>query len=175
MDRPTHLVVGLVKKPHGIKGEVLVFPASDEPETVFVPGRTLAVLEQDGRATGGEVVIVKARPFHRAWLLHLEGMETREPVEALRQKLLGLRAEEARALEPGEFYYHELVGLRVEAEDGQVVGTVAEVIEAPQGVILDVAGAAKHHLVPFVSRVVRRVDREGGVLVIAPPPGLLEV
>jgi 16S rRNA processing protein RimM len=55
------------------------------------------------------------------------------------------------------------------------VGAVTDVIEAPQGLILNVAGEGKQHLVPFVSRVVRRVDREAGVMVIAPPEGLLEV
>jgi 16S rRNA processing protein RimM len=63
----------------------------------------------------------------------------------------------------------------VETEDGRVVGTVTDVIEAPQGLILNVAGEVKQHLVPFVSRVVRRVDREAGVVVIDPPEGLLEV
>jgi 16S rRNA processing protein RimM len=177
VERPAHLVVGLVKKPHGIKGEVLVYPATDEPETVFVPGRVLAVLDRDGRATGREIVIARARAFHRAWLLGLEGVGTRELVDPLREKYLGLRAEEARPLEPGEYYHHELVGLRVETEDGRAVGAVADVIEAPQGLILSVdgEGGGKQHLVPFVSRVVRRVDREAGVMVIAPPEGLLEV
>ena len=175
MERPAHLVVGLVKKPHGLQGEVLVYPATDEPETVFVPGRVLAVLDRDGRATGREIVIARARAFHRAWLLGLEGVGTREQIDPLREKYLGLRAEEARPLEPGEYYYHELVGLRVETEGGRVVGAVADVIEAPQGLILSVDGEGKQHLVPFVSRVVRRVDREAGVVVIAPPEGLLEV
>ncbi len=175
MERPAHLVVGLVKKPHGLQGEVLVYPATDEPETVFVPGRVLAVLERDGSATGREIVIERARAYQRAWLLRLEGVGTREPIDGLREKYLGLRTEEARPLEPGEFYHHELVGLRVEMEDGRVVGAVTDVIEAPQGLILNVAGEGKQHLVPFVSRVVRRVDREAGVMVIAPPEGLLEV
>jgi 16S rRNA processing protein RimM len=175
VDRPTHLVVGLVKKPHGIKGEVLVYPATDEPEAVFVPGRSLAVLDREGRDSGLEVIVARARAYQRAWLLRIEGIGTREQVEWLRERLLGLRAEEARPLEPGEFYHHELVGLRVETEDGVSVGTVADVIEAPQGLLLSVVGESREHLVPFVSGVVRRVDRATGVVVIAPPAGLLEV
>ena len=94
MERPAHLVVGLVKKPHGLQGEVLVYPATDEPETVFVPGRVLAVLERDGSATGREIVIERARAYQRAWLLRLEGVGTREPIDGLREKYLGLRTEE---------------------------------------------------------------------------------
>jgi len=176
VDRPAHLVVGLLKKPHGIKGEALIHPVTDEPEAVFVEGRVLAVLERDGRATGREVRIERARAYHRAWLVKFEGMESREPVEELREGFLGLRSEEARRLEPGEFYHHELVGLRVETVEGAPVGTVAEIVEAPQGPLLSVTGeGGRQHLIPFVGRVVARVDRDAGVVVIAPPAGLLEV
>ena len=177
MDGPTHLVVGLLKKPHGIKGEALIFPVTDEPEAVFRAGRSLLVLDRDGVPTGQDVVIARVRPFHRAWLLHFEGFESREPVEGLRERYLALRAEDVRELRPGEFYYHELLGMVVETGGvaGAVVGTVSEVIEAPQGLLLNVKGPAKEHLIPFAPWLVRRVDRSSRRITIAPPPGLLEV
>ena len=46
MSGPTHLVVGLLKKPHGIKGEALIYPVTDEPEAVFRVGRILAVVDR---------------------------------------------------------------------------------------------------------------------------------
>lgn len=177
MAGPTHLVVGLLKKPHGIKGEALVYPVTDEPEAVFRAGRILVVVDREGRGTGQEVVIERTRPFHRAWLLHFAGFEDRTPVEALRERYLALRAEDVRELGPGEFYYHELVGMVVETggAGGVEVGTVAEVIEAPQGPLLDVRGGSKEHLIPFAPWLVRRVDRSARRIEIAPPPGLLEV
>ncbi len=175
MDRPTHLVVGLLKKPHGIKGEALIYPVTDEPEAVFRAGRVLVVVDRDGIATGQEVEVVRARPFHRAWLLHLAGFEERNDVEALREKYLALRAEDVRELGPGEFYYHELAGMDVVTGEGSAVGTVAEVFEAPTGPMLLVRGPAKEHLLPFAPWLVRRVDRAERRIEIAPPPGLLEV
>jgi 16S rRNA processing protein RimM len=177
VDRPTHLVVGVVKKPHGVKGEVLVYPVTDEPEAVFRTGRVLVVVDGEGRATGQELEVVRVRPFHRAWLLHFQGIEDREPVEALRERYLALRAEDVRELEPGEFYHHELVGMVVETggAGGAEVGVVTEVIEAPQGPMLNVRGASKEHLIPFAPWLVRRVDRAARRIEIAPPPGLLEV
>jgi len=177
VDRPTHLVVGLLKKPHGIKGEALIYPVTDEPEAVFRAGRILAVVDREGRPTGEEVVVGRARPFHRAWLLHFEGFEAREPVEALRERYLALRAEDVRELGPGEFYFHELVGMVVETGGTAAaeVGVVAEVIEAPQGPLLSVKGGAREHLIPFAPWLVRRVDRSARRIEIAPPPGLLEV
>lgn len=175
MAGPTHLVVGLLKKPHGIKGEVLVFPATDEPEAVFRPGRILAVLDRDGRATGRELVVERGRPYQRSWLLRFDGIEDREAVEELREHLLGLAVEDARPLEEGEYYHHELVGLRVLTADGSLVGEVVDLFEAPQGVLLSVVGSGREHLIPFRSGVVVRVDRSAGHVVIAPPEGLLEL
>ena len=57
MDGPTHLVVGLLKKPHGIQGDALVLPVTDEPDEVFARGKRLVLLDRDGRATGRELVI----------------------------------------------------------------------------------------------------------------------
>ena len=177
MAGPTHLVVGLLKKPHGIKGEALIYPVTDEPEAVFRAGRILVVVDRDGQPTGQELVIERTRPFQRAWLLHFAGFEDRAPVEALRERYLALRAEDVRELGPGEFYYHELVGMVVETggTGGAEVGTVVEVIEAPQGPLLNVQGGAKEHLIPFAPWLVRRVDRADRRITIAPPPGLLEV
>ena len=177
MDRPTHLVVGLLKKPHGIKGEALIFPVTDEPEAVFRMGRSLLVLDRDGVPTGQDVVIARVRPFHRAWLLHFESFASREQVEGLREKYLALRPEDVRELGPSEFYYHELVGMVVETDgpDRSDVGTVTELIEAPQGLLLTVKGPEKEHLIPFAPWLVRRVDRSSRRITIAPPPGLLEV
>jgi len=175
MGGPTHLVVGLLKKPHGVKGDALIYPVSDEPETVFAVGRRLVVLDREGRATGREVVVERSRAYHRAWLLHFAGIDVREGLDELRERHLAIPAEEARPLEPDEFYMHELVGMQVATVAGAAVGVVEEVVEAPQGWLLDVAGPERHHLIPFTRAVVERVDRAERTLVIAPPAGLLEI
>ena len=175
MAGPAHLVVGLLKKPHGVKGDALIFPVTDEPEAVFAVGRRLVVLDRDGRATGREMVVERSRPYHRAWLLHFEGIEAREGLAELRERHLAIPAEEARPLEEGEFYLHELVGLTVATAGGAAVGIVDDVIEAPQGWLLDVAGGERRHLIPFTRAVVDRVDRAEKLVVISPPEGLLEL
>jgi 16S rRNA processing protein RimM len=172
---PAHLAVGLLKKPHGIKGDVLVFPVTDRPSEVFREGRRLTVLGRDGAVTGRHVVVTKARAYGRAWLVHFEGFDDRTALEALREVLLGIEIGEARPLAEGEFYLHELVGLGVQTADKTPVGTVAEVIEAPQGLLLAVRGGAKEHLIPFRADIIRRVDRTAGMVTVTPPEGLLEL
>lgn len=176
MEGPTHLAVGLLKKPHGIKGDVLVYPMTDAPDQVFVTGRTIHLLDREGRATGATLTVQKGRPHGRAWLLHFAEMADRAALEALRDRYLGIAVGEARPLAEGEFYLHELVGLRVELQGHELVGTVREVVEAPQGYLLVVtAVGGKEHLVPFAAGVVRRVDRAERLVVITPPAGLLEL
>lgn len=176
MSQPTHLAVGLLKKPHGVKGDVLVYPLTDAPELVFTQGRVLAVLDREGRPVGSEVVVVRARAYQRAWLVHFRGMEDREALEALRERYLGIAAGEARPLREGEFYLHELIGLAVELKDKTPVGVVSDVYEAPQGYLLGVKNeGGKEHLVPFNPGIVRRVDRAERRIVITPPDGLLEL
>jgi 16S rRNA processing protein RimM len=173
---PTHLAVGLLKKPHGVKGDVLVLPLTDAPEQVYIEGRVLAVLDRQGRPTGSEVEVVKSRAYHRAWLLHFKGIEDRTALEAMRERVLGIEVGEARPLGEGEFYFHELVGMAVTRKDKSPVGTVHSVYEAPQGLLLGVrSDAGKEHLVPFNPDVVRRVDRGERLIVITPPEGLLEL
>ena len=176
MPGPTHLAVGLLKKPHGVKGDMLVYPLTDAPEQVFTPGRHLAVLDRQGRPTGAELVLETSRAYHRAWLLHFAGLDDRTALESVRERFLGIAIGEARPLGEGEFYLHELVGLRVERKDKSPVGTVHAVYEAPQGYLLGVrAEGGKEHLLPFTPDIVRRVDREQKVVVVTPPEGLLEL
>ncbi len=177
MSGPTHLVVGLLKKPHGVKGDALVFPVTDEPAWAFAPGRRLVLLDREGAPSGAELVVARSRAYHRAWLLHFEGIEAREQLEAVRERHLAVPADEARPLEAGEFYLHELRGLKVATAAGAAVGRVEDVVEAPQGWLLEVAGDGngRRHLIPFTGAVVRRVDRGAGLVVIEPPPGLLEI
>jgi 16S rRNA processing protein RimM len=176
---PTHLAVGLLKKPHGVKGDVLVFPLTDAPAEMFRPGRVLAVLDRQGRPTGETLRVARGRAYQRAWLLHFEGVDDRGALEAMRERYLGIEVGEARPLAEGEFYLHELVGLAVQTADKAPVGTVADVVEAPQGLLLAVrgegAGGGKEHLIPFRADVIRRVDRAARMVTVTPPEGLLEL
>jgi 16S rRNA processing protein RimM len=173
---PTHLAVGLLKKPHGVKGDVLVYPLTDDPAAVFHEGRVLQVLDREGRATGATMTVQRSRAYGRAWLLHFRELADRAALEAMRERYLGIAIGEARPLAEGEFFLFELAGMRVELKDGDAVGVVREVYEAPQGPLLAVDGVdGKEHLVPFRAGVVRRVDRGAQLIVITPPEGLLEL
>jgi 16S rRNA processing protein RimM len=170
------LIVGVVHKPHGIKGELSVRVETDHPDAVFAAGKTLLLGDARGTPTGGRITVERARPFKGGLLLKAVEHTGRDAaVDALRGATLLIPAGEAAPLEEHEAFVHQLIGLRVRA-GGEAVGTVAEVYDAPAGWYLGVAREGrKELLVPFVREMIRRVDPAEGVVEVELPEGLLDL
>lgn len=173
-EAPRRLAVARLRKPHGLKGEITIFPLTDDPAGVFVPGRALWVLDLEGQVVGGPLAIERSRAYHREWLLKFKGVETRDALEPWRGRFLGLPAEELAPPAEGEVYLHELEGFAVRLEDGTAVGLVSGVFELPAGIMLEVQGPKREFLLPFRREFVRDVDRAGRRLTVTPPAGLIE-
>jgi 16S rRNA processing protein RimM len=120
-------------------------------------------------------MVVAAQPHGRGLLLvTLDACDDRDAAEAL----VGFRVlVEAEALPPpaeDEFYWHEVIGWRVETTAGATIGTIAECLATGANDVWVVRGGAREHLIPVIADVVRSIDREGGRVVIEPLPGLLD-
>jgi 16S rRNA processing protein RimM len=175
---PEHLVVGHVTKAHGTGGELLVWPLTDRPDEVFVPGRALLLGNEDGvLAEDAPVVVVEAaRRFRRGLLVRLQGVAGRDAAAALARRYLLLARAELSQEDDDEVFYHELLGMSVVTVAGVAVGRVREVFETEPHHLLEVLGGdGKPRLIPFARRVVREIDRGARRLVIDPPEGLLEL
>jgi 16S rRNA processing protein RimM len=175
---PAYLVVGHLNKAHGTKGEIFVWPLTDHPEGSFAPGVILYLGDESGNdpdPTLPTVVIETSRPFRRGFLIRLDGVGSRDEAEALQGKYVLRPKDELEAPEDGELFYHELLGMRVVTADGQEVGTIAEVYELRPADLLEVRGPEKTHFIPFLSSLVREIDKATSTMVIDPPEGLLEL
>jgi len=82
---------------------------------------------------------------------------------------------ELEAVEEGEVFYHELLGMKVVTVDGEEVGEIVEVYELLPADLLEVKGASTTHFIPFLESVVKRLDPETSTMVIDPPAGLLDL
>ena len=161
-----------IGKPHGIRGEVTVQLFTDDPEARFARG---AVLTAEGPAgTLSELRVATARWNKQILVVGFEQVPDRNAAEALRGTQLFAAPEERD--EDDAWYEDDLLGLAVEV-DGRRVGTVTGLITGPAQDLLEIAveGADMPVLVPFVEEIVPEVDEERGVLVLTPPPGLLEL
>ncbi|MGH7475771.1 MAG: ribosome maturation factor RimM [Longimicrobiales bacterium] len=173
---PERLVVGVVRRPHGVNGEVLVHPLTGHMHDVFVPGRELWLGETGATDDGpGRIHIDAAREHRGGMLLSLADVASRTAAEALVGRELLLEREALAPLAEDEVFYHDLVGLEVFDQSGARVGVVREVFEAQPADLLDVRGEAGAVLVPFTKRIIREVDLDAGRVVIEPPEGLLEL
>ncbi len=167
MTRFSELVaIGRVVKPQGRKGEVLTEPLSDIPERfthlrhAFVPG------------PGGvaqEIRVTSCWPHKGRYVLKLEGVDSISEAEAYRGLELRLPEEELPALPEGSYYHFQLVGLRVQGEDGCAIGVVESIWETGAAPVLVVRGAGAEIHIPLADRFVKRVDLAGGVLVAEAP------
>ena len=169
---PDRLVVGRVLRPHGVRGELSVEVLSDAPER-FVPGAEVGVGDPDGTDPLEPAVIRAARQHLGRLLLTLEGVTDRDAADRFRGAWLSIPAAEARPLDPGEFWRHQLVGLAVVDHQGRERGRVADVVPGSAHDLLSVelpGGATA--LVPAVAALVTVELEEGRVLVDA-VPGLL--
>ncbi len=166
------IVVGRVRKPHGLKGELAIFPLTDDPEVVFVAGRTLQLLDLSGEQVG-EVEIVQARIYHRECLLRFKDHDRREAVEDYRQLFVAVSRDVVVPLEEGEVYQQELVGWSVRDEADEPLGIVSAVYDLPQGTTIEIQGPHREFLLPFRAEYVKQVDRSTRRLVASVPEGLL--
>lgn len=169
MSDTVEVIVGIVGRAHGIKGEVSIDVRTDEPERRFVPG---AELRREG---GGPTLTVATRRDHSGrLLLTFRDYADRTAVEQLRGTVLVVDvAADARPDDEDEFYDRQLTGLRVLDHAGAEVGAVTDVIHLPEQDLLEIRTPAGPRLVPFVKALVPTVDLAAGTVLLAEVPGLL--
>src|SRR2546428_7817572 len=165
------VAVGEIVGAHALRGWLRV-RAYQPPAPSLVPGRRV-LIEHAG--TCRELEVGSATPHGRGLvLLALAGVDDRRAAEALAGARGLVRAADLPPPAEDEFYYHEVVGFRVETTGREPPGAVAETF--PTG--LDdgwvVRGGGREHLIPVVADVVRAIDRAARRIVIEPLAGLLE-
>jgi len=173
------VIVGRVGRPHGVRGELVIGVRTDEPDLRFAVGAVLDAYEkQDAELLGDRHPLTVARTrWHSGQLLvAFDGITDRTAAGDLTGSWLSVDASQLpRTSDPDEFRDHELIGLRVRTPDGEQVGVVTDVLHHGQDLlVIQRADRGDECLVPFVMAIVPEVDLDQGLLVIDPPPGLLD-
>ncbi len=174
---PEWVIVGRLRKSHGLRGDIIVEPITDAPAEVFSAGRVLFAGDAEGNPLPNppELTVREVRP-HMNGLLAVRFEEIRDRDEASRwtNRYLFAPASELAPPAEGEVYLHELEGMQVVLESGEPVGTVSSVFELPQGLAIDVQRETGTVLIPFNAVFIHEIRRADRTVVIAPPPGLLD-
>lgn len=173
--RTGHVVVGRLRKPHGLKGDCNLFPLTDDPATIFAPGQQIWVVDLAGDTVAGPLTVERSREYHREWLVKFAGVESRDALEPFRAHFLGVPADQLNPLGEDEVYLHELDGFSVRLPDETPLGLVSAVYELPAGIMIEVQGPKREFLLPYKKEFVQEVDRAGRRLTVTPPEGLVDL
>ena len=151
--------LGVIVKPHGVRGEIRVHVFNPE-STLLQELAEVFLIGEEGEEPS-LVEVESTRPGPKALLMQLAGVGSREDAEALRGYTLCVPREALPALEEGEYYHADLIGL--EAFDGaEAIGKVVDVIDYPSAECLKIERSGGYIEVPMLPRWLDRVDLEGG-------------
>jgi 16S rRNA processing protein RimM len=169
-----YLAVARLHKPHGLKGEAVVWALTDEPEEVLAEGRRVVPLDEAGAPAGEALTITRSRRYHREWLVKFAEVEDRTTLEGWRGQVFGVPATDLRSPDENELYEHEIPGAAVVA-GGRQVGEAVELLQGAGGPFLMVRVGEREVLVPFRAPIVCGIDRATRTIELDPPAGLLEL
>ena len=166
------LLVGIVRKPHGLAGEVSVESLTDFPER-FAPGASVTWRRA---AESRELRVASARSHHGRVLVAFEGVDGVDAARALQDGELSIPAAASTPPPEGFFYSHEVAGWDCVDTSGRRLGAAAGIEKAPGSPMLVVTrDDGSEALVPFVHGIVVEVNRERRRIVLDPPEGLMEL
>ncbi|MDY3656949.1 MAG: ribosome maturation factor RimM [Lachnospiraceae bacterium] len=166
------LQVGIITSTHGVRGEVKVYPTTDDPrrfrrlkEVVLDTGREKLNLEIEG-----------VKFFKQFVILKFKGLDNINDIEKYRQKSLYVTRKNAVRLQKDEYFIADLIGLKVQDEDGTELGTVKDVIETGANDVYEVEMAdGRSLLLPAIKQCILNVDVENGMMQVHVLEGLLDL
>ena len=165
---PAFLLVGKLHRPHGVGGEIIMSVLTDFPE------RLKPDLEVFMGHEHTPVTIKSLRHHNRGMLVSLEGYDSREAVDGLRNADIFVPAEDRPPLPDGEFYLHQIIGLTAVTEEGETLGVVADWIETgANGVFIVQDEEGNEILLPDIDEVIVKIDLEAGEMLVHLLEGLI--
>jgi 16S rRNA processing protein RimM len=166
-----YLVVGTLRRSHGIRGDILLDVTTDFPERLR-PGTSLYIGDKKQ-----SLKITRRRPHNDGLIIGFEGISTAEQVAKYRAQTVYVLAEDRPALPEGEYYHHQVLGLKVVDESGAVLGVITEIIETGANdvyVVNNDQPPVREILIPAIKQVLLDVDLDTKTMRVHLLPGLVD-
>lgn len=164
------LKVGVITTTHGIRGEVKVFPTTDDPGRFKMLKH---VILDTGKGTM-QLEIEQVKFFKRLVILKFKGIDNINDVERYKRCELFVERENAVPLEEGEYFVADMIGMDVQTDDGVLFGTLKDVIETGANDVYAIASPVHGEvLVPAIRECVLDIDIEQGMMTIHLMEGLI--
>lgn len=166
------ILVGVIARTHGNRGEVIVNPETDFPDERFRKGARLWTRRRDGAPSTLEVVTMRVHQGRPVILF--SGIGSMNDAELLAGQELRTDDVDADLLPEGEFFHRDLIGCEVVTEGGEPVGRVTSVLDDGAQARLVVAGKRGELMIPLADEICT-VDVAAKRITVRPPEGLLEL
>lgn len=164
--------VGVISSTHGIRGEVKVFPTTDDPARYRDLKQVTVVTKRERRI----LKIEKVRFFKQFVIVKFKGIDDINEIEPYKGAELWVDRSQAVSLEEGEYFIADLVGLAVMTDEGEKLGTLREVIQTGANDVYEVfMENGKSVLLPVIDECVLDVDLEKGEVLVHVMDGLLDL
>jgi 16S rRNA processing protein RimM len=164
---PDFLAAARVRRPFGIKGEMLLELLTDFPNRLARHEHLYAGEERRPLEIGA------VRRHGEEWLLSLAEVRDRDAAEALRGEILYLRYGDLPPLPPGVYYLHQIEGLSVFTEAGEALGRVKEILKTGANDVYVVRGEQGEILLPAIPQVIREIRVAEGRMIVRLMEGLV--
>ena len=161
---PQFIPIARVVAPWGIHGEVKVESLTDFSDR-FACGETVYLQER-------AVTIESSRYRGNTAILKLDAIDSRNAAELIRGACLEVPSTELKPLPKGEYYRFQLLGLEVQSTEGQLLGTISNVIPTGSNDVYEISSDTGVFLIPATDEVIKSIDIDKGRMVIEILKGL---
>ena len=164
------LEIGQIVSTHGVKGEIRVNPWCDTPE--FMKKFKTLYFDKNGEKA---VKVLSCRPHGNVVILQIEGINSVEEAQKLRNKILFMSRKDAK-LGKGDWFIQDLIGCTVyDADDNaKIYGTLTDVAQTGANDIWYIENNNKEYIIPAIKDVVINVDVENESVYIKPLRGIFD-
>jgi 16S rRNA processing protein RimM len=161
---PVFLVVGQLRRPHGVQGDIIMEVITDFPQRIRV-GKTVYLGDKHEARQ-----VARSRKHGQELILRLVGAEKREDVEDLTGLMVYCRADQLPALPEGQYYHHELLGIKVLDKNDVVLGVLNQILETGANDVYEIVSPqGEEILLPAIESVIINVDLEKKEMRVNPP------
>ena len=166
------LRVGVITQTHGIRGEVKVFPTTDDPQRF----KKLKKCVIEARRENMELEVESVKFFKQFVILKFKGYDNINDIEQFLKKDLMVTRENAVQCEPGEYFICDLIGLDVITDDGSNLGKLTNVLETGANNVYEVTMTnGKQVLIPVIDQCILAHDMDKKTVMVHLLDGLLEL
>jgi 16S rRNA processing protein RimM len=166
---PEYLVVGYLRRPHGLHGEMVMEVHTDFPERL-TSGSEVYVGDSYQK-----ILVTDARYHNEGLLIKFQGLETPEQAGRYRNQSVYVSAANRPVLPKGQYYHHELIGFKVVNEKDKSIGILTEIMQTGANDVYVVRqDNGREVLLPVIASVVIAVETEKRQIRVKPLPGLLD-